>query len=114
MLRIELSHPTPGDRNPVFRECACCGARYSVRRRAMRLISGASLEGDVCPECVLLGPSGAAAKIRERLAVSCAAAGEGDPSWSLLLSLRALRLEEMESFSMAIRQAAVRETRERR
>jgi hypothetical protein len=114
VLRIELFRPAPGDRDPAARECACCGARYAVRRRAMRLISGASLEGDVCPECVLLGPSGAAAKVRERLAASCAAGGERDPSLFRLLSLRARLLEELESFPLAIRQAAVRETRERR
>jgi len=85
----------------------------------MRLFSGGALEGEICPECVLAGPAGAAGKVRERL--SAAVRGAGRPvegaeraSWIRLLDRRARLLEETPSFSLAARQAAVRETRERR
>jgi len=114
MLRIVVFLPDREGSHLLIRECACCGGRYPVRRRGMRLLSGDSPEGDVCPDCVLSGPAGAAAKIRERLAASRNSGGEGGTSWILLLSRRARLLEETPSFSLAARQAAVRETRERR
>ena len=85
----------------------------------MRLFSGGTLEGEICPECVLAGPAGAARKVRERL--EAAGWRGGAPvekvqhaSWVRLLDRRAHLLEETPSFSLAARQAAVRETRERR
>ncbi len=85
----------------------------------MRLFDGGELEGEICPECVLIGPAGAAAKIRKRLAAAGGTGGapvEGTEraSWIRLLERRARLLEETPSFPLAARQAAVRETRERR
>jgi len=85
----------------------------------MHLLYGDELEGEICPECVLAGPGGAAAKVRGRIGGACRN-GEapcepwGRESWVRMLSRRARRLEETPSFSLAARQAAVRETRERR
>ncbi len=85
----------------------------------MKLFDGDELEGEICPECVLIGPDGAAAKIRERLEAMDRNHGamdepRGHASWAWLLGRRALLLEETPSFSLDARQAAVRETRERR
>ena len=85
----------------------------------MKLFEADVSEGEICPECVLIGPAGAAAKIRERLGAMHRNEGapdepEGRTSWARLLSRRARLLEETPSFSLAARQAAVRETRERR
>ena len=85
----------------------------------MRLFDGDELEGEICPECVLIGPDGAAAKIRERLEAMGRNDGatdepRGRTSWARHLGRRALLLEETPSFSLDARQAAVRETRERR
>jgi len=85
----------------------------------MKLFDGDELEGEICPECVLAGPAGAAAKVRERLpsvgrGEDEACEGKERASWIRLLSRRARLLEETSSFSLAARQAAVRETRERR
>lgn len=90
-----------------------------MKRRGMKLFNGDALEGEVCPECVLAGPAGAAAKVRGRLAAvdrsgDEAIEGKGRTSWVRLLSRRARQLEETPSFSLAARQAAARETRERR
>lgn len=117
MLRIVLYPPVPEQPHPPSRECACCGERYPVKRRGMRLFSGGTLVGEICPECVLAGPAGAAGKVRALVA----ARGGGEPgeaveraSWIRLLDRRARLLAETPSFSLAARQAAVRETRERR
>lgn len=85
----------------------------------MKLFDGDELEGEICPECVLAGPSGAAGKVRERLEAMHRNEGvleeaKGRTSWVRMLSRRARLLEETPSFSLAARQAAVRETRERR
>ena len=85
----------------------------------MRLFDGGELEGEICPECVLAGPAGAAGKIRGRLGAIGRYEGAPDEeaeraSWIRLLERRAHLLEETPSFSLAARQAAVRETRERR
>jgi DNA-binding MarR family transcriptional regulator len=85
----------------------------------MKLFDGGELEGEICPECVLIGPTGAAAKIRERLEAMGRIENEAGEekertSWVRLLDRRAHLLEETPSFSLAARQAAVRETRERR
>ena len=90
-----------------------------MKRRGMRLFDGDEMEGEICPECVLVGPAGVAAKIRERLGAIHRNEGapdepKGRTSWARLLSRRARLLEETPSFSLAARQAAVRETRERR
>jgi hypothetical protein len=85
----------------------------------MRLFHGDALDGDICPDCVLLGPAGAAEKVRGRLAALREEEQGTVPSGrrtSLirLLSRRARLLEGTPSFPLAARQAAVRETRERR
>src|SRR5512134_290982 len=67
MLRVLCFLPDPDDPPMPTRECACCGSRYPVKRRKMRLFEDDTLEGDVCPECVLAGPAGAAAKVRGRI-----------------------------------------------
>ena len=90
-----------------------------MKRRWMKLFDGGELEGEICPECVLAGPAGAAAKVRWRLGAMGRTeneAGEEEEraSWIRLLARRAHLLEETSSFSLAARQAAVRETRERR
>ena len=119
MLRIRIFLPDLEKDHAFLRECACCGGRYAVKRRGMKLFDGDELEGEICPECVLLGPHGAAAKVRERLA----ALGGNDEmpgerkegaTWARLLIRRARLLDATPSFSLAARQAAVRETRERR
>lgn len=83
------------------------------------LLNGGELEGEICPECVLAGPSAAAGKVRERLASVDSSDHElceekERPSWIRRMERRARLLEETPSFSLAARQAAVRETRERR
>jgi hypothetical protein len=118
MLRIVLFLPFSEKSHTPVRECACCGEQYSVKRWGMRLFSGGTLEGEICPECVLAGPAGAACKVRERLASVGRSGGatveEVEHAWIRLLGRRAHLLEETPSFSLAARQAAVRETRERR
>ena len=90
-----------------------------MKRRGMKLFDGEKPEGEICPECVLAGPAGAAGKVRERLGAMhqnerAPDEPKGRTSWVRLLSRRARLLEETPSFSLAARQAAVRETRERR
>ena len=90
-----------------------------MKRRGMKLFDRDELEGEICPECVLSGPNGAAAKVRGRLGTmgrneEAPDETKGCTSWARLLSRRARLLEETPSFSLAARQAAVRETRERR
>ena len=90
-----------------------------MKRRGMKLFDGNELEGEICPECVLAGPAGAAGKVRGRLDPVDRSENEPDEEkertqWVRLLSRRARLLEETPSFSLAARQAAVRETRERR
>jgi hypothetical protein len=90
-----------------------------VKRLGMKLFDGGEMEGEICPECVLAGPAGAAGKVRKRLGAMDRNEGASDEpkgrtSWARLLSRRARLLEETPSFSLAARQAAVRETRERR
>lgn len=92
---------------------------YPVKRRGMRLFDGEEPVGEICPECVLVGPAGAAAKIVGRIgAMERGEGAVGDPkgrtAWARRLSRRARLLEETPSFPLAARQAAVRETRERR
>ena len=119
MLRVLCFLPDPDDPPMPNRECACCGSRYPVKRRKMRLFEDDMLEGDVCPECVLAGPAGAAAKVRERVRSRGETGGDAvdgvdRASWVQRMERRARLLEETPSFSLASRQAAVRETRERR
>jgi hypothetical protein len=85
----------------------------------MKLFDGGELEGEICPECVLIGPIGAAAKVRGRLGAMGRFENEAGEemdrtSWVRRMERRAHLLEETPSFSLAARQAAVRETRERR
>ena len=119
MLRIRLD--PKGSADPAFpsHECACCGARYPVRRRGMRLFHGDALDGDICPDCVLLGPAGAAEKVRGRLTALRKESDEGGggrkrSSLVRRMERRARLLEGTPSFPLAARQAAARETRERR
>jgi hypothetical protein len=119
MVRIRFFLPGQENRHAQRNECACCGGRYAVKRRGLRLFDGDEPEGEICPECVLNGPNRAAANIRGRLeAMGRNDGAPDDPmgrsSWARLLSRRARLLEETPSFSLAARQAAVRETRERR
>lgn len=119
MLRIRLFLPDPENRHAQHRECACCGGRYAVKRREMKLFDGDGMAGEICPECVLAGPADAAGKVRERLGAMSRNEGapdepKGRASWARLLTQRARLLEATPSFSLAARQAAVRETRERR
>jgi hypothetical protein len=119
LLRIRFFLPDPENRHAKRIECVCCGGRYDVKRRGMKLLDGDEVEGEICPECVLAGPAGAAAKVRGRLGAMGRNEGAPDEekertSWVRLLSRRARLLEETPSFSLAARQAAVRETRERR
>ena len=93
--------------------------RYPVRRNGMRLFHGDTLDGDICPDCVLTGPAGAAAKVRARLTAIRKESGEGGggrkrASLVRLLSRRARMLDGTPSFSLSARQTAARETRERR
>jgi len=90
-----------------------------VKRQGMKLFDGDEMEGEICPECVLAGPAGAAGKVRKRLEGVGRSEYESDEEkertlWVRLLTRRALLLEETPSFSLAARQAAVRETRESR
>ncbi|RJP24702.1 MAG: hypothetical protein C4529_02355 [Deltaproteobacteria bacterium] len=85
----------------------------------MRLFSVGKLVGDICPECVLAGPAGAAAKVRAFAAgrrgdAGAGPGGEDRTSWERRMEKRAQSLEGTASFPLAARQAAVRETRERR
>lgn len=119
MLRIRFFLPDPEKRHAPRSDCACCGGRYAVKRRGMKLFDGGEMEGEICPECVLAGPAGAAGKVRKRLGAMLRNGGATDgtkvrTSWARRLSRRARLLEETPSFSLAARQAAVRETRERR
>jgi len=90
-----------------------------VKRQGMKLFDGDEMEGEICPECVLAGPAGAAGKVRKHLEGVGRSEYESDEEmertlWVRLLTRRALLLEETSSFSLAARQAAVRETRESR
>ena len=119
LLRIRFFLPDPETPQSPLYECACCGGRYAVKRRGMKLFDRDELEGEICPECVLVGPTGAAAKVRGRLGGMSRNEEEPDEperrtSWVRMLSRRARLLEETPSFPLAARQAAARETRERR
>jgi hypothetical protein len=110
---------SPGEPRYPSHECACCGGRYPVRNRRMRLFHYGTLDGDICPDCVLAGPAGAAAKTRTRLTALREESGHGDGGRKRVslvrrMERRARMLDGTPSFSLAARQAAVRETRERR
>jgi hypothetical protein len=119
LLQIGFFHPDPGKDRAQRGECACCGGRYAIKRLGMKMFEGGKLEGDICPECVLAGPAGAAAKVRGRLGAMGRKSQspherKGRTAWCRLLSRRSRLLEATPSFSLAVRQAAARETRERR
>src|SRR5512139_3541183 len=118
MLRVTLVPASPGGPRSPFQECSCCGRRYPVHRLVMRLLHGRTLDGDICPDCVLTGPAGAAAMIRARVTAHRKereeGGGRGRASLVRRMERRALLLEGTPSFSLTARQAAVRETRERR
>ena len=117
-----LPVPSSAHREGALFDCACCGARYPVKRTAMRISAGRSDLGPICPECILLGPAGSADRLRSRRIeitetsfLSPAGTGPADiRSWNDLLESKAAALGTLEAFPLAARQAAVRETRERR
>lgn len=85
----------------------------------MWLAAGDALHGEICPECILRGPLGAAKRLRERIGErrerpTERRKGRSAGEWAERLGDRARLLETMESFPLAARQAAVREMRERR
>ena len=101
--------------------CACCGLLYPLRRSVLRLYVGRRYGGDLCPDCLLRGPAGAARALRERLRgeEEGMRAPEGDRSraeWGYRerMEKKARALESSDPFPLAARQAAVRELRERR
>jgi uncharacterized protein CbrC (UPF0167 family) len=117
MIRIVLTPPYAADAGYPANACVCCGARYAVRRRGLRLFDGRNLDGDICPDCVLLGPAGAAETVRRRISSfeeDRHASAEAGSSLVRKMERRVGLLERTPSFPLAARQAAVRETRERR
>ncbi len=101
--------------------CACCGLLYPQRRSVLRLYVGPRYAGDLCPDCLLRGPAGAARALRDqvRRQEEGMRALEGDRSraeweYSERIEERARALESSGPFPLAARQAAVRELRERR
>lgn len=109
-------------REGALTDCGCCGARFPVKRTAMRIIADRSDLGPICPECILLGPKGSAARLRSRKVEGSGGRplppARGVPadirSWNDLLECKAAAIETLEAFPLAARQAALRETRERR
>ncbi|MBI5419610.1 MAG: hypothetical protein HZA60_05930 [Deltaproteobacteria bacterium] len=53
-------------RGPVA-ECGCCGLKYPVKRTMLWLSDGKTLYGEICPDCILRGPRGAAMLLVSRL-----------------------------------------------
>lgn len=102
---------TGGDSSEGIPECGCCGFRHFPRRSRIWLRAGRRLHGEICAECILKGPAGAAAGLRERIKKS---PGTPGGTWERWMEERAGILESMESFPLAARQAAAREMRERR
>lgn len=103
-------------------ECVCCSVRYSARKARIQIRDGSFLYGDICPECVLQEPKGAARRLRIRIAkltedglVELARRGKKDAeSLRRLMAGKADALEDADSFPLKVRQAAVRELREKR
>lgn len=100
-----------GDSPGGIPECGCCGSRLFPKRSRIWFRVGERHHGEICAECILKGPAGAAAVLRERIRKSRLNPGG---SWERWLEDRARFLESMESFPLAARQAATREMRERR
>jgi hypothetical protein len=108
---------TPGE-NP---ECCCCGVGVTAKRAVLQLREGDLLYGVLCPECVLLGPKGAARRLKDRLMehadgppYASGRRGKAIDSYQMLLARKVAALEDAESFPLEARQAAVRELREKR
>lgn len=85
----------------------------------MWLAEGNRLHGEICPECILRGPRGAAKALRGRIGEReerRPGRREAMPSegWAGWMTGRARLLEAMECFPLTARQAAVREMREKR
>lgn len=102
--------------------CGCCGGRFAPRRSSFLLTEPGGEVVEICAECVLAGPAGAAGRLRARLSAPPSETA-GEPSrrtaaevapWVRLLDRRASLLERADAFPLEARQAAVRETRERR
>ncbi len=88
----------------------------------MWLSDGRRLHGEICPDCILRGPRGAAdslarllADMREGISGTRKPSGKGaEGAWERHVLRRLAILEGMESFSLEARQAALRELREKR
>lgn len=103
-------------------ECGCCGRRFVPGRVRIGLRLGDAFHGEICAECVLKGPAGAAKVLRERIRERAPrSAGPLTPreagavrSWRSWMERRVAALERARAFPLAARQAAVGELRERR
>jgi hypothetical protein len=104
--------------------CGCCGRRVVSGRVRIGLRLDGVFHAEICPECVLNGPAGAAKVLRERIRErGSRSAGPltrreagAVRSWSGWMERRAAALERAgaKAFPLAARQAAVGELRERR
>lgn len=118
-LRVVV-RPASGEKHPGEAvRCGCCGLRIAPRRARIWLAVGSRVHGEICAECVLRGPRGAAARLRERLRVREAMRIDaeercGSAGWAGWMADRLRLLESVGSFPLPARQAAVREMRERR
>lgn len=88
----------------------------------MGLAEGDSFQAEICGECVLRGPEGAAKMLRRGIRERESRASRGLTrreagavrSWSGWMERRAAALERTQAFPLEARQAAVRELREKR
>jgi len=85
----------------------------------MWLVAGDLLHGEVCADCILRGPLGAADRLRERIRERAETEYGGEnriaaAEWAEWMNGRIRLLESIGWFPLAVRQAAVRELRERR
>lgn len=102
--------------------CGCCGRRYFPKKLLMWLSDARRLHGEICPDCILRGPRGAAgclkrllADLREETSRLRSPSRKGKEGiWGRHILARLEILEGMESFSVEARQAALRELREKR
>lgn len=103
-------------------ECGCCGSRFVPKRVRMALAMGNSFRAEICGDCVLRGPAGAAKLLRERIRERESSSLGGLTrtragalrSWSGWMERRAAALEQSRAFPLEARQAALRELREKR
>lgn len=103
-------------------ECGCCGSRFVPKRVRLALRLGDVFHAEICGECILKGPSGAAKVLRERIrgresrSPGPLTHGEAGAvsSYRGWMERRAAALERTRAFPLPARQAAVRELREKR